>query len=84
MSLYETLAFTIQNVKSLYKNLEQTWNKEFELLDESYFVSDIQDYFEYILKKHGTVTDNSSVRIHTNKAEIGLYLKLRQDIIMNF
>ena len=51
MSLYETLAFTIQNVKSLYKNLEQTWNKEFELLDESYFVSDIQDYFEYILKK---------------------------------
>ena len=51
MLLYETLAFTIQNVKSLYKNLEQTWNKEFELLDESYFVSDIQDYFEYILKK---------------------------------
>ena len=51
MLLYETLAFTIQNVKSLYKNLEQTWNKEFELFDEAYFVSDIQDYFEYILKK---------------------------------
>ena len=52
MLLYETLAFTIQNVKSLYKNLEQTWNKEFELFDEAYFVSDIQDYFEYILKKN--------------------------------
>ena len=51
MLLYETLAFTIQNVKSLYKNLEQTWNKEFELFDEAYFVSDIQDHFEYILKK---------------------------------
>ena len=63
MLLYETLAFTIQNVKRLYKNLEQTWDKEFELLDESYFVSDIQDYFEYILKKHGTVTDNLSIRI---------------------
>ena len=63
MLLYETLAFTIQNVKSLYKNLEQTWNKEFELFDEAYFVSDIQDYFEYILKKHGTVTDNLSIRI---------------------
>ena len=63
MLLYETLAFTIQNVKSLYKNLEQTWNKEFELLDESCFVSDIQDYFEYIFKKHGTVTDNLSIRI---------------------
>ena len=43
--------------------MEQTWDKEFELLDESYFVSDIQDYFEYILKKHGTVTDNLSIRI---------------------
>ena len=63
MLLYETLAFTIQNVKRLYKNLEQTWNKKFELLDESHFVSDIQDYFEYILKKHGTVTDNLSIRI---------------------
>ena len=63
MLLYETLAFTIQNVKSSYKNLEQTWNKEFELFDEAYFVSDIQDYFEYILKKHGTVTDNLSIRI---------------------
>ena len=51
MLLYETLAFTIQNVKSSYKNLEQTWNKEFELFDEAYFVSDIQDHFEYILKK---------------------------------
>ena len=27
-----------------------TWNEEFELPDGSYSVSDIQDYFEYILK----------------------------------
>ena len=27
-----------------------TWNEEFELPDKSYSVSDIQDYFEYILK----------------------------------
>ena len=30
-----------------------TWNVEFELSDESYSVSDIQGYFEYILKKQG-------------------------------
>ena len=30
-----------------------TLNEEFELPDGSYFTSDIQDYFEYILKKHG-------------------------------
>ena len=29
------------------------WNEEFELTEESYFVADIQEYFEYILKKHG-------------------------------
>ena len=29
-----------------------TWNAEFELPDESYSVSDIQDYFKYIFKKN--------------------------------
>ena len=42
-------------MKKLYKNNKfkisaPTWNEEFELPDGSYFVSDIQDYFEYILK----------------------------------
>ena len=40
------------------KILFPTWNGKFELLDGSYSISDIQDYFEYILKKHETVTDN--------------------------
>ena len=38
-----------------------------ELPDGWYFVSDIQDYFEYILKKHETVTYNPSIRIYINK-----------------
>ena len=46
-----------------------TWNEEIELPDGSYFVSDIQEYFEYILKKHGQKTDNSSIRIFVNKRE---------------
>ena len=33
-----------------FKISATTWNKEFELPDRSYSVSDIQDYFEYILK----------------------------------
>ena len=37
--------------------------------DGSYSVSDIQDYFEYILKKHGENTDKSSVQIYVNKIE---------------
>ena len=31
-----------------FKIAAPTWNEEFELLDESYSISDIQDYFEYI------------------------------------
>ena len=37
--------------------LAPTWNDKFESTDESYSVSHIQD-FDYILKKHETLTDN--------------------------
>ena len=36
-----------------FKISAPTWNEEFELPDGSCSVSDIQDYFEYILKKYG-------------------------------
>ena len=35
-----------------------TWNDKLSLTDGSYFVSDIQDYFEYMTKTHETVTEN--------------------------
>ena len=49
--------YTWKNIKSSCNNNKfkisaPTWNDEFELPDGSYSVSDIQDYFEYILKKH--------------------------------
>ena len=47
--------------KLKFKISAQTWNDNFELLDGSYSVSDIQDYFEYILKKHEENTDNPLV-----------------------
>ena len=33
----------------------------------SYSVSDIQDYFEYMIKKHETMADNPPVQIYVNK-----------------
>ena len=50
--------YTWKNTKKSYKNNKfkisaPKWNKEFELPDGSYSISDIQDYFEYILKRHG-------------------------------
>ena len=46
-----------KNIKQSYKNNKfkissPTWTKEFELPDGSYSISDIQDYFEYILKRN--------------------------------
>ena len=89
--VYQTLAYTIlgKNIKKSYKNNKfkisaPTWNEEFELPDGSYSVSDIQDYFEYIIKRHETVTHNPSIMIYVNKIEsrfafkinIGHYLEL--------
>ena len=73
--------YTWKNIKKSYKNKFKistpTWNKQFELPDESYYVSDIQYYFEYILK-------NPLIRIYVNKIENESHLKLKQDIILNF
>ena len=32
-------------------------------------MSDIQDYFEYILRKHEAIIDNLPIRIYVNKIE---------------
>ena len=51
----------------------------FELPDGSYSVSDIQDYFEYILKKHGEKTNNPSTRIYINKIENKITFKIKAE-----
>ena len=40
----------IKSNNNKFKISAPTWNEEFELADGSYSVSDIQDYFESILK----------------------------------
>ena len=60
MSLYRknlTNYYTRENIKKSYKKYKfkisaPIWNDKFELPDRSYSVSDNQDYFEYIVKKH--------------------------------
>ena len=44
-----------------------TWNDTFDLLDGSYSISDIQDYFEFIIKKHETLTEIPLVQLDWNK-----------------
>ena len=64
----------MEKIKKSYKNNNikisaPTWNEELELLYSSYSISDIQEYFAYILKIHGGKTVNSSIRIYINKIE---------------
>ena len=49
-----SIYYTWKNIKFAYSNNKfkvsaPTWNDEFDLLDGSYSVSDIQDCFEYII-----------------------------------
>ena len=39
-----------------------TWNDKFELSVRLYSVSDVQDCFQYVMKKHKTLTDNALIR----------------------
>ena len=69
-----SIYYTWKNIKSTYNNNKfkissPTWNDEFKLPDGSYSIPDIQDYFEYILKKHGEDIDKPSVQIYLNKIE---------------
>ena len=54
-----------------------TWNDEFKLPDGSYLISNIQDYFEYILKKHVENIDNPSMKMYKNKIENRIPFKIK-------
>ena len=62
---------------NIFKISAPIWNEEFELPDGSYYVLDIQDYFEYILKKHGEKTDNPSMRIYVNEIENRITFRIK-------
>ena len=77
-----SIYYTSKNIKKSYKNNKlkisaPTWNEEFELPDSSSSLPDIQDYFEYILKKQGEKKINPSIRIYTNKTEIRITFKTK-------
>ena len=54
--LYQILTYTMhgkifkKSNKNKFKISNLTWNEKFELLDGSYYVIDIQDYFKYMIK----------------------------------
>ena len=78
-----SIYYAWKNIKRSYKNNKikisaPTWSDEFELPDGSYSISDIQDCFEYILKKHSESVDNPSIKIYVNKIENSVKLKVKK------
>ena len=66
-----SIYYTWKNVKSTYNNNKLkisalTWNEKFDLLDGSYNISEIQNYIEYIIKKHETIGESASILIYAN------------------
>ena len=79
-----SIYYTWKNVKSSYNDNNNkfkisapTWSEEFKLPDGSYLVSDIQDYIEYILKKHSESVDNPSIRMYINRIENRITFKIK-------
>ena len=77
-----SIYYTLKNIRKKYKNnklkiIARTWNDEFELPDGSYSVSDIQDYTEYIIKKHETLTTIPPIHVCINKINNRLVFKIK-------
>ena len=70
-----SIYYTWKNVKSTdnnnnnnkFKILAPTWNETFDLPDGSYNISEIQNYIEYIIKKHKTIGETAPILIYANK-----------------
>ena len=74
--------YTWKNIKSSYDNNKfktsaPTWSDEFKRQDGSYSISDIQDCFEYILKKNSENVDSPSIRIYVKKTESRVTFKIK-------
>ena len=71
-----------KNIKSEYNNNKfkvsvPTWNDTFDLLNGSYSIAEIQDYFKFIIKKHETLTKNLPVQIYPNKIKNRIVFKIK-------
>ena len=77
-----SIYYTWKNVKSTYNNNKfkisaPTWNEIFDLPNGSYNISEIQDYIEYIIKKHETTGENAPILIYANTINNRIVFKIK-------
>ena len=72
----------MEKVKSNYNNNKfkisaPTWNDTFDVPDGSYSIYALQNYFEYIIKKHETISKVSPVLIYVNEINNRIVFKIK-------
>ena len=77
-----SIYYTWKNVKSTYNNNKfkisaPIWDETFDLPDGSYNISEIQDYIEYIIKKHETIGENAPILIYANTINNRIVFKIK-------
>ena len=77
-----SIYYTWKNVKSTYNNNKfkistRTWNETFDLPDGSHNISEIQDYIEYIIKKHEAIRENAPILIYANTINNRIVFKIK-------
>ena len=77
-----SIYYTWKIIKSEYSNNKfkisaTTWKGKFNLPDGSYSIAGIQDYFEFIIKKHETLTENPPIQIYPNKIKNRIVFKIK-------
>ena len=77
-----SIYYTWKNIKSEYNNNKfkisaPAWIETFDLPDGSYTIDDIQDYFEFIIKKHEKLTDNPPIKIYSSKIKNRIVFKIK-------
>ena len=77
-----SIYYTWKNVKSTYNNYKfkisaATWNETFDLPDGSYNIQEIQNYFEYIIKKHETIAETAPILIYANNITNKIVFKIK-------
>ena len=74
-----SIYYTWKKIKLEYNNNKSapTWNDNFDLPHGSYCIADIQDYFEFIIKRHETLTENPPIKIYPNKIKNRIVFKIQ-------
>ena len=77
-----SIYYTWKSVKSIYNNNKfkisaPAWNDTFDLPDGLYNMPAMQDYIEYIIKKHETIGENAPILIYANKISNRIVFKIK-------